>query len=725
MEAKAVCNNNPERYRNKRNGAFARLLLGCAALALCSSGALAQDAAEADPAFALEPDGTFRLSPIIVDSRAQADDNANSIVARELWVGGKVATSILDTPASVSVITEKEIEERNAKTVEEVLEYTPGIVTDYYGTDDRNDYYLVRGFQASTYRDGLTLGTMRGVREEPYAYQRVEVLKGANSTLFGASDPGGSINFVTKTPLFETFGSGYLQIGNQDHYELGFDVGNIINETGTAAFRVTGKAQNAELEYDYSKNDEAFLMGGLSIAPTDATTISFIVDYLKRDGTPNSGGYPMDREYDRSLFFGQAGFNDQNVERTTATAMLKHDFEGGLSVSANLRYSDLEDDYGYVYLSDNLGRVGDLIPRYGISSDNTAKETIGNVIGQYDARFGVVDSVTLFGAEYRDASTTAVSRWGQTDILDLNDPNIHGRPGELAIYADDDNDYTTKSLFFQQNLSFYDRAIVTFGARQDWMDLRSDGLYSSDSDDFSESSIRAAFTYKITDEVSAYASYVESVAPPQIGVSPERGEQYEVGVKYEPAGYNALITAAIFDLTRKDLTIPVVQPGGEILREVVGKMRSRGFEIEGKAELFDNFNLVAGYSYLDTEIEEGAVNYGGSLVSLNGNQFASVPKNMASIWGYYTIPSAGARGDISLGLGARYIGSYYFNEQNNNGKSDAATIFDAALAYSVTESAQLTLNVSNLFDEQHVVGRGTADYYNPGRTIVGGLNYTW
>ena len=97
-------------------------------------------------------------------------------------------------------------------------------------------------------------------------------------------------------------------------------------------------------------------------------------------------------------------------------------------------------------------------------------------------------------AEYRDASTTAVSRWGQTDILDLNDPNIHGRPGELAIYADDDNDYTTKSLFFQQNLSFYDRAIVTFGARQDWMDLRSDGLYSSDSDDFSESSIRAAFS---------------------------------------------------------------------------------------------------------------------------------------------------------------------------------------------------------------------------------------
>lgn len=713
------------RRGSARGGVRARLLIGCAALALAPWGAQAQEASDEAADFELESGETFRLSPIIVNARAEADDDANSIVARELWVGGKVATSILDTPASVAVITEKEIEERNAKTVEEVLEYTPGINTDYYGTDDRNDYYLVRGFQASTYRDGLTLGTMRGVREEPYAYQRVEVLKGANSTLFGASDPGGSINFVTKTPTFEKFGSGYLQVGNQDHYELGFDVGNVLNAAGTAAFRVTGKAQDAKLEYDHSKNDAAFLMGGLSFAPTDATTISFIVDYLKRDGTPNSGGYPMDKEYDRSRFFGQTGFNYQNVERTTATAMIQHDFEGGLSVSANLRYSDLKDDYGYVYLADSLSRVGDLIPRYGISSDNTAKETIGNIIGQYDARFGVVDSVTLFGAEYRDASTTAVSRYGQTDVLDLRNPNIHGRPGQLAVYADDDNDYTTKSLFFQQNLSFYDRAIVTFGARQDWMDLKSDGLYSSDSDDFSESSIRAAFTYKITDEISAYASYVESVAPPQIGVSPERGEQYEVGVKYEPAGYNALITAAIFDLTRKDLTIPVVQPDGNILRDVVGEMRSRGIEIEGKAELFDNFNLIAGYSYLDTEIEEGAVNYGGNLISLNGNQFASVPKNMASIWGYYTIPGAGARGDISLGLGARYTGSYYFNEQNSSGKSQSATLVDAALGYAVTENAQLSLNISNLFDEQHVVGRGTADYYNPARTIMAGLNYTW
>ena len=122
-------------------------LLGCTALVALPLTAAAQDSADT---------GTYRLSPIIVDLSFASDDDANSTIAKELWTGGKVATSVLDTPASVSVVTQKEITQRNADKVEDVLEYTPGIVTDYYGTDDRNDYYLVRGFQASTYRDGCS-----------------------------------------------------------------------------------------------------------------------------------------------------------------------------------------------------------------------------------------------------------------------------------------------------------------------------------------------------------------------------------------------------------------------------------------------------------------------------------------------------------------------------------------------------------------------------------------
>jgi iron complex outermembrane recepter protein len=479
------------------------LLLGCTALVAFPIGGFAEDATDEA---VREDDGAFRLAPILINATAESDNDADSIIANELWVGGKVATSILDTPASVSVITEKEIRERNAQTVEEVLDYTAGIVTDYYGTDDRNDYYLVRGYQASTYRDGLTLGSMRGVREEPYAYQRVEVLKGANSTLFGASDPGGSVNFVTKTPTFYRFGEVYTQGGSFNSGDVGFDFGDTLNSDSTVAYRLTGKVRNGGREYDYSKDDETFLMGSLSWAPTDETKLTLVFDYLDRDSTPNSGGYPLDKLYDRSLFFGEPEFNSHSVERSTVTAMLEHDFGSGLSLRANLRYSDLTDDFGYVYLYDYDGRTGTDIGRYYFGTDSTAKELIGNAILQYDTSFDNVDSSTLFGLEFRDASTTTTGYYGAAASIDIANPVYSGAPTIGAPYTDKKSDYTTKSLFLQQNLSFNDSIIATVGLRHDWMDLSSSGeTYGTpfdDSDDFSETSVRGALTYKINEEIS-------------------------------------------------------------------------------------------------------------------------------------------------------------------------------------------------------------------------------
>ena len=689
----------------------ASLLLGCTALVTLPLGAFAQDD--------LNPSGAYRLSPIIVDMSAEADDDAESIVASELWTGGKVATSVLDTPASVSVITQKEISQRNADKVEDVLEYTPGVVTDYYGTDDRNDYYLVRGFQASTYRDGLTLGSMRGVREEPYAFERLEVIKGGNSTLFGTSDPGGTINFVSKSPKFYRFGEVYTSYGTNNHAEIGFDFGDVLNEEETLAYRVVGKVQNADLEYATSEDDEQFFLGAITWAPTNYTKLTFTVDYLKREGTPNSGGYPLDKLYDRSLFFGEPDFNYHDVDRLTISTAVQHEFENGLSLRANLRYSDLEDDFGYVYLSDNAARVGSLVDRYYFGTDSTSEELIGNVILQYDTSFGSIDSSTLAGFEYRDASTTSSAFYGLYTQIDVNNPVYTGAPTGYAPYSVQANEFTTKSVFLQQNLSFSDKVIATFGARHDWLDLTStDNLAAATTQaDFSESSYRGALTYKINNQVSAYLSYVESVAPPSIGTQPERGEQYEIGVKYQPENMNALFTASVYDLTKNNVVVPVVLPSGVIERQTIGESRVRGFELEGKAEIAADLSLIGGYSYQKSEFVRGDVRG----VSVDGNEFAAVPNHLASLWLNYDLPG----NDMSVGLGARYVGSYYYNVYNNNGESPSQTFIDASFSYAFTPNTELTVNVSNLLDKQYVVGRGTADYYNSGRTITAALRHTW
>ncbi|HCH02760.1 MAG TPA: TonB-dependent siderophore receptor [Vibrio sp.] len=657
-----------------------------------------------------------RVNTVTVFGQA-LDDDSETIVAKELWVGGKVATSILDTPASVSVITEKEISQRDASTTEEVLQYSPGLVTDYYGSDDRNDYFQIRGYQATTYRDGMTLGSMRGVREDPYAYERVEVIRGANSTLFGPADPGGSVNFVSKRPKFESFGNGYVSYGSFDHKEMGVDVGDTLNEDETLAFRFTGKMKDSELEYDTSHDDSQFFMGGLTWEPSAFTTATLIVDYLNRDSTPNSGGYPMDKEYDRSNFYGEPDFNYHNVERTNVTAQMTHDFNNGFTLRANARYSHLTDDYGYTYLN-AVGVIGTDIPRAYLASNSSADQFIGNTILQYDVSFNRIDSSTVVGLEYSNSSTQDESFYAATTSIDIANPVYSGAPTLGLPYQANDQDNQSIAAFVQQNFSLDDRYILTFGIRQDYIDMSNRDMNAVHTeDDFSETSYRGALTYKITPQVSTYVSYVESVAPPTIGVQPERGRQSEVGIKYAPQDINALFTASVYQLEKKDITISVTDSmTGNITRQTIGKSRVRGLDLEARAELFNDFDLIAGYSYMESEVLKGVI-YGSDVT---GNEFSVTPNNTASLWGNYSM----LNDSLSIGLGARYVGSYYFDAQNTE-KSEAATLFDGALSYQFAKSTGLSFNIHNIADKQYVVGSGTSDYYNPGRSFTVNLHHEW
>jgi len=679
------------------------LLTCCAALAPLAARAQEEGGTRLSP--------VIRLPEIVLEVQG-ADDDAASIVAQELAVGGKVATSILDTPASVSVITQKEIERRDARTLEDVLQYSAGAVSDYYGTDDRNDYFLIRGFQASTYRDGITLGSMRGIREEPLAYERVEVIRGANSTLFGVADPGGSINFVTRRPRGERFSEIFGTVGSYSRKEVGFDFGDVLTPDAKLSYRFTGKVQDSGREYDFSRDNETFLMGGLTWQPSDVTSISLIADYLDRDATPNSGGYPRFGNYDRSRFLGEPDFNYLNVERTTVSLIAEHDFGDGLTLRSNLRYSDTSDNYGYVYVAgdDGVFPVG----RGYLATDGSAEEIAGDVILQYDRDFGRIDSSTLAGIEYRRVSSDQTSFFAAASPIDPRDPVYAGAPGSLTPYLDERRDSGTKAIFVQQNLSLDDRYIATVGARHDRLDLEVDNLLTgtTSSDNYAETSVRAALTWKVTPEISTYVSYAESVAPPVLGVEPERGDQYELGLKYEPAGTNALFSAAIYELSKTNITVVDTDT---FERSLVGEIRVRGLDLEAKAELASDVSLTASYSYAESEVLRSDPIFG---IDVTGNDMGSVPNHTASLWLDYTLSGREGRGDMTFGLGARYTGTYFFATQNNSGKSEAALLLDAAYSYDVTDSTQLALNIHNLTDEKHVVGRGSADYYNPGREVA-------
>ena len=690
------------------------VLLACTALVSLSPTMLAAQEANSG--------SNTTLAPIVISGSGTTLDTSNdsqSIVATETTAVGRMPTDILVAPASISVITSKEIEERGADSVEKVVQYTAGVVTDYYGGDDRYDYIDIRGFTPYTYRDGLAIGrTFGGVKEEPYAYERIEVLKGTSSSGFGAAEPGGAINYVTKLPKTERFGEVYATGGSFSHKEGGFDFGDNLTEDDTLSYRLTGKFQNADAEYDYSKDNEKFLMGGLTWRPTDLTSLSFVFDHLDKDGIPGSGGQPIGSDFDRDKFFGEPDYYFLTTNRNSYSLMFDHDFDNGLSFGSKARYSNSDTAFGSAYLSNTRTDGSNLADRYFFGSDTSTEQFVVDAHLMYEKDFDNVESRTLVGIDYNNFKS---DNYGLYDTsappISTTDPVYTGGPVSTDPTYGTANDQKTTGLYLQQDLTFWDKLTTSVGVRNDWFDLSQDDLFSSASDSDTQSKFTKRFgvSYKITEEVAAFASYAESAAPPGIGTEPTTGRQYEVGIKYRPEAFPALFTASVYDLTKSNIT---VYDSVTYLPSTVEKVRHRGFELEAKAEVTESIDVIAAYSYIDSKIDEpGGVN--------DGNRLMRVPKHLASVWTTYTLDGEGARGDMTFGVGGRYMDSYFL-DLANSGSSESAFLFDASFTYKIQKNTTFQLNMSNVFDEKYIASQDSGGvYYNPGRTVMATLRQTW
>ncbi len=699
------------------------VLLSCTAIIALAPGLVAAQEAASGSATVLQT--------ITVEGNG-GDDDSKTIVANRTTGAGKIKTDILDTPASVSVITAKEVQQRGAQTTEQVLQYTAGVATHFYGSDDRFDYFKIRGFDAYQYRDGLTLGDpFGGIREEPYAYERIEVLKGASSTAFGVSDPGGSVNYVTKLPKTEKFGEAYVTGGSYAKKEAGVDFGDNITSDGTLSYRFTGKVRDANAEYDYSRDDEKFFMGGLTWRPTDATSLSVVYDHLNKDGVPGSAGHPVGTNFDRSRYFGEPDYNYRGVNRNTLSVLFDHDFGSGLSFSSNARYSKTNSDFGYAFLSQYSNPGTTTVDRYYFGDDTALEEFIIDAKVQYEANFDSIDSTTLVGVEYYNRKNDNKLYYDLTPTtIDWTNPVFAGPPNYASPYESTLLKQKTKAIYVQQDINFSDKIIASVGLRNDWLDLNKTDRVSytapveavSDAD-LSEFTKRFGLTYKFTDELAAYISYAESVAPPAIGTEPERGEQYELGVKYRPDDFPALFSASVYDLTKKNITVTSSTP--PYLRSTIGEVNVRGIDLEAKAEVTNNLSLTAAYSYLKTDIvDDGSAN--------KGNEMGLVPRQMASLWANYALEGNGERGDMTFGFGGRYMGSSYTSDANV-AKNKSTVVFDAAFTYEVVENTTFEVTANNVFNDKSLINSGGygidggagAIFYNPGRSFSATLRRTW
>ncbi|WP_160006049.1 TonB-dependent siderophore receptor [Rhizobium sp. 18055] len=705
-------------------GTQAKRLIASTALVTFSIGVVgtgwAQDAST---------DNATQLQRIVVEGKSDRLDAVDpTIVAKETATGTKTNTPIIDIPASVSVVTQKELEERHVESLQQAVAYTSSVFSDEFGNDDRYDYIRIRGFDQTTlgtYRDGLAAripAFYTASRLEPYGLQRVEVLKGSTSTLFGLNGPGGLVNAITKRPQDEKHGEVYTSYGDGTK-EVGADFGGPIDPDGVWSYRLTGLVKEGDLGWDYSNDDRVYIAPALTIKPEEGTSLTILTDYYKRDGT-GARGFPTGADIDINTFLGEPDFNRFNTKQTDIGYQFEHELNDSLTFRSNGRYTNMNLDYAEVYGA-SLDPTTD---RIAFSVDGRSNRYAFDNQLQYDTGWNGIDSKTLVGVDYADDNTREEILYGTAGPIDINNPTYCGLSCiELGPYVNWRVKQQALGVYAQEQLTFDDRWIVTLGGRWDRVHTTADYLDTGTQDDNTESAFtkRVGLTYKLNPNLAVYANYSESfqplVTPSANGyalsgsLKPQKGQQYEVGLKYQPDGFDGLFTLAAFDLTQTNVPTYVTP----VLQEQIGKVGVRGIEFEGKAAVADNLNLTLAYSYWDSEILEDGT--GGNI----GNRPQRVPRHLASAWLDYTIPGEGKRGDLTIGGGVRYIGQTYGDDANTVSVGGYTTV-DAAVNYKVTKDVTLAVNVTNLFDRKYVATSyyGT-EYYGDRRKVVGTLRYTW
>lgn len=720
-----------------------------AALSAAHGLALAQDG-QAQQAQAQQ--GQTQLSTITVDGGgASATGPVRGYVASNSSTGSKSDTPLNEIPQAVSVIGREELNDRGVTNkVDEALRYTAGVFSEPFGVDPDTDWIYIRGFDATQsggFLDGLNLYSygFGGFQIDPFFLERIEVLKGPASVLYGAANPGGLVNLVGKRPLDEKHLYTETGINSDGNAFFGFDGGD-VDKDGVISYRLTGKVAGGDNYSDYSHDFRGIIMPQIAWTPDDSTRLNVYGYFSALDQVHVGNGFlpyvgtvvdaPFGR-ISRDAFYGEPSIDHGEYQQAMIGYEFTKELENGISFTQNARYGHLNKHeigpytYGYYDIANGIGYlekpVGPdyYLGRIGFEGDSEV-DSFGidnRVAGEFNT--GPLAHKLTVGLDYKYYSLDHLQKWPawpqSATPIRVVDPIYGALQPANATQID--------QVLTQQQLGFYAQDQIRFGGgwlatlngRVDYVNTRSDAKvgYSYDSEDTAVSG-RGGLAYEFANGITPYAS-ASTFFNPVIGTSatapikPEDGYQFEGGVKYEPPGGDVMLTASAFHIVKRNWT--VTDPA-TFLQSQIGEVTSTGIELEGKMQIAADWKLLGSFTYQKLEMTEHAD------ASLIGNSPYLVPDITATAWLDYTVPTGMLEG-LSIGSGLRYQGESWADYANTLKVPDAL-LMDAALRYE-KNGWGASLNVVNLFDKDYVSGcQGTLTCgYGAGRTFTLKLSRKW
>ena len=687
---------------------------------------------------------TVPLAPLVVSAPAAeetATDPVTGYVAKTTATGSKTDTPVAEVPQSVSVIGRDEMDDRGVTKVDEALRYVPGVFAQPFGPDSDTNWMFIRGFQATatgTYQDGLQNFSygFGGFYTDSFNIERIEVLRGASSVLYGGSNPGGLVNYVSKRPTGERLR--YMELGIDDAGTAftGIDVGDTAGDD--FAYRITGKIQGGDGQTDFAEGFRGTVSPSITWTPNDRNTITFLANYTFIDETHNGGGFLPYVGTVVDAPFGKidpdANFTEPDLDKYvrrqySAGYEFTHTADDDLTFRQNFRYghSELHEvslyAYGYAGFSATPTDAANSLQRINFEHDTTVDTVL--LDNQLEKKFstGPVAHTLLGGVDYKYYAMDQTQLSGSATTISATDPQYGAEQGARSAYIDQQLTMHQLGLYAQDQLRFGDGWLVTLNGRYDRVRNYAEGTPAYDGND-GQLSGRVGLAYTFAGGVTPYASY-STFFNPVLGVSaatgaafqPESGHQYEVGLKYAPTWIDGLFTVALFDLTRQN-----VVTGSGVTETQIGEVNSQGFEAEARVNVTKNLKATGAFTLLDLDITKDADS------SIVGKQPYIVPERMASLAVDYTFDHEDVGGvlkGVTVGGGVRYVGSSWADNANTL-KVPSATVYDAKIGYA-EDNWGVDLNVDNLFDKTYVASCQTefSCGYAEGRTAMVKFHMNW
>lgn len=716
-----VSNNVSRIYRDTLFATTAIVLTGIAA-----SPASAQSATTGDTATTLEP-------IVIQGAASDSKTDRTSVTAKNSAGATKISTPLVETPRSVSVTTEKEIEQRGAQTVIEAVRYTAGVTTGTSGFDPRFDQIYIRGYNATTvgdYRDGLRQPYINyGMfRTDPYQLQRVEVIKGPVSVLYGSGSPGGLVNKISKLPTEEPIREVGITYGTKDRVQGMFDFGGPISEgNDDFLYRIVGVARRGDTNFDIA--DERYLLApSFTWKPDEGTTFT-VYGLAQADETDANVGAITTLD-GRILDIRQSDpdYDHQKVKQQQVGYQFEHEFDNGLTFRQNLRYSHLDLEARYLGVTGWSGTVAH-------RGTNAIRDEMNvfQIDNQLEAKFdtGPLAHTMLFGLDYTNLQSSFGYGAGAADpAFDFDIANqtygVSGATPDYNILASD-ADMRQLGIYVMDQIEVGNWRF-NLGGRQTWVNQTRDATLptvSSEEVDKNAFSVQAGALYLFDNGIAPFASYATSFDPvtnrsrANTILPPTKGEQFELGVKYQPPGSDILLSAVAYHIVEQNK--PRLADPLTFAYDSQGEVTGKGIELEARAAIADGLDIIAAYTYNDSEVT------GGNNV---GNTPAVTPTHIASLWANYTFQESNPFNGLSMGAGVRYIGETWTDVANTS-KNSATFYVDAALAYDFGavdkkyEGLTAAFNIRNIGDERETVCEEGFCYLGQGRNMTGTLKYRW